>query len=127
MTQLNDSQFVMLKEYLELLHVMSEGFDYLYSNLQENAPPQVFDIFNDLLNAFAHLNSCHEQIAIIFVDEPSIQGELENCKHVIVKLSDWFNSTDNQEKKSIIGSQVIPAFEAWKYDMQVCLKPFIIH
>lgn len=42
----------MLKEYSELLSVMNEGFDYGKANLNEEVPPQVAQVFEDLLGAF---------------------------------------------------------------------------
>lgn len=127
MTQLKETQLDLLKEYSELLSVMSEGFDYVQANLNEEAPQQVAQVFNDLLGAFEQINSSHQQMIEIFTEDDEIKNQIDKCNQIVAILPNWFEADTNANKKELLTSKVIPSFESWKSNMQKMLNPYILN
>ncbi|MDL4839231.1 hypothetical protein [Aquibacillus rhizosphaerae] len=127
MTELTDAQYQMLKDYNELLTGMHEGLIYLEQNLIEEVPPQVDQVFNDLLAGFEQLHKAHSQMLVIFTDNGEITELVEECKQIIEQLTKWFTFDSNLAKQQLLTNQVVPAFDSWKNNMEQFLKPYIVH
>ncbi|UOR11681.1 hypothetical protein [Halobacillus amylolyticus] len=127
MSELTASQHHMLKEYKQLLAVISEGFEYLEKNLDKEAPPQAQQVFEDVLVAFQQLSHTHEQI-LELLHEDARTRELVNEFHDIVKLLEkWFILGTNQEKRQLLIQEVVPVYESWRSRMQSFINPYTAH
>ncbi|MCT2537272.1 hypothetical protein NC661_14695 [Aquibacillus koreensis] len=127
MTELNEEQHYMLTQYKELLSGMREGLSYIQANLTEEAPPQVSQVFQDLLVAFEQINKVHSQMLIIFNDHPKVVELVEQYKSVVEDLTLWFKVDSNQAKQQLLTDKVLPAFDEWKNNTDQFLKPYITH
>ncbi|WP_138419461.1 hypothetical protein [Aquibacillus sediminis] len=127
MTQLTDAQHEMLQEYLQLLAGMREGFDYIEENLTEEAPPQVAQIFQDLIKAFEQVHKTHSQLLVIFQDEPKVIELVEECKQLVEQLSTWFEVESNEAKQQLLANKVNPSFREWQQKMEQFVQAYIAH
>ncbi|GGM35381.1 hypothetical protein GCM10011351_21790 [Paraliobacillus quinghaiensis] len=126
MVQLKDGDYQLLREYKEMLVVMSEGFIYVKDNLSEEAPIQVQDVFNDLLASFQQLNATHGQLVRIFEESEEVEVLLSEYKEIVKSLTGWFEMNANQEKRELIETKVSPAFESWKQKMLDFIQPYTV-
>lgn len=126
MVQLKDADYQLVREYKEMLMVMSEGFTYVKENLTDEAPIQVKDVFNDLLASFQQLNATHGQLVQIFEESEEVEALLNEYKEIIMSLTKWFELDSNNEKKELLESKVSPAFEAWKQKMSDFIQPYTV-
>ncbi|MRH41981.1 hypothetical protein GH741_04740 [Aquibacillus halophilus] len=127
MQELTDAQRQMLRDYKDLLSVMSEGFDYLNTDYNEEAHLHTVRVFKDLLAAFEQLNNCHQQMLVIFSEEELLIDLLDEFKEIIKDFSECFEATSDEEKKELVTRKVIPAFESWKIQMEEFISPYISH
>ncbi|WP_226037148.1 hypothetical protein [Aquibacillus saliphilus] len=128
MKELTDAKRQMLRDYNGLLSVMTDGFDYLESNLNEETLEQTdVRVFNDLLASFEQLNKCHQQMTAIFSDNKQFSDLIEEFKEIIKLFSECFTTTSSAEKKDLLSSKVIPAFERFKQQMEQLVAPHITH
>lgn len=124
MEPIEDSQTQMIKEYGQLLPLMSD----LEKNLsEEDAPLEVMRVFNDLLSSFQQLNYSHEQLMQIFDGNQEMVDLVEDCNDIIQLLSKWFDFQSNNEKRKLLVEHVIPAFESWKYQVEKYISPYVVH
>ncbi|MBM7570231.1 hypothetical protein [Aquibacillus albus] len=126
MPELTETQHLMLREYAELLPTMSEGFEYIEANLTDDTPPQVLNVYQDLLKAFEQLDACHQQMTEIFSDQAFVQSLTEDFNNIIHLLFGWHTTTTNVEKKELLNHQVIPAFEDWRTKINHFLSAHIV-
>lgn len=126
MVEIKDTDYQLLREYKEMLLVMSEGFAYVRDNLSEEAPGQVQDVFNDLLASFQQLNATHGQLANNFEESDEIETLLNDYKDVVKLLSEWFDKKSNEDKRQLLNKKVVPAFEAWKENMIAFVEPYTV-
>ncbi|MYL33980.1 hypothetical protein GLW05_10260 [Pontibacillus yanchengensis] len=121
-------QFDFLKQYDRLLHTMSEGFEYLEANLNEEAPPQVEQVFADIVTALQQLNQGNEKLASLLEDrQDEIQQLLVDFQDIVEMMSQWFDKQTNEEKRVLLTQQIIPYFESWRSKMHQLLQPYIAH
>ncbi|WP_112181897.1 MULTISPECIES: hypothetical protein [Paraliobacillus] len=126
MVGMKDGDYQLLREYKEMLLVMSEGFTYVKDNLSEEAPAKVQDVFNDLLASFQQLNATHGQLANIFDESDEMEALLNEYKEIVKLLSEWFEKKSNEEKRQLLNEKVVPAFEAWKEKIIAFVEPYTV-
>lgn len=127
MTELTADMHQMLTQYDELLNTVSEGLDYLEKNITEEAPPEAQRVFEDLLLALEQISVSHEQMMVIFEEDPQLRTMVEDFHDVVKLLQGWFSLGSNEEKRQLITEQVLPSYEAWRTRMQAFVKPHIDH
>ncbi|WP_237458586.1 hypothetical protein [Pontibacillus yanchengensis] len=107
---------------------MSEGFEYLEANLNEEAPPQVEQVFADIVTALQQLNQGNEKLASLLEDrQDEIQQLLVDFQDIVEMMSQWFDKQTNEEKRVLLTQQIIPYFESWRSKMHQLLQPYIAH
>lgn len=127
MSELTAEQHHMLKEYNEVLDTISEALEYLETNLKEEDPDAVQQVFEDLLLAFEQLSVSHEQMIIWFEDKVEMSTLVADYHEVIDLLKEWFVLESNEEKRKLVTEKVIPAYESWKDKIQLFVNPYIAH
>ncbi|TGB02360.1 hypothetical protein [Halobacillus salinus] len=127
MTELTADMHHMLTQYDELLNTVSEGLGYLEKNITEEAPPEAQRVFEDMLLALEQISVSHEQMMVIFEEDPKLRTMVEDFHDVVKLLQGWFSLGSNQEKQQLITEKVLPAYEAWRTRMQAYVKPHIAH
>ncbi|MYL54014.1 hypothetical protein GLW08_11765 [Pontibacillus yanchengensis] len=128
MSNITVEQFDFLKQYDRLLHTMSEGFEYLEENLKEEAPPQVEQVFADIVTALQQLNQGNEKLASLLEDrQDEIQQLLIDFQDIVEMMSQWFDKQTNEEKRVLLTQHIIPYFESWRSKMHQLLQPYIAH
>ncbi|WP_079478181.1 hypothetical protein [Halobacillus salinus] len=127
MTELTADMHHMLTQYDELLNTVSEGLEYLEKNITEEAPPEAQRVFEDMLLALEQISVSHEQMMVIFEEDPKLRTMVEDFHDVVKLLQGWFSLGSNQEKQQLITEKVLPAYEAWRTHMQAYVKPHIAH
>lgn len=127
LSQLTEEQIHFLKQYNHLIQTMSEGFEYLEENIKEEAPPQVDQVFADVVQALQQLNQGNQQLATI-VDKPEqIQPLMEDFQDIVNMMSEWFEQTAVDERYQLLHNRVVPNFESWRHSMHQLLKPYVSH
>ncbi|MBH0230891.1 hypothetical protein [Halobacillus yeomjeoni] len=127
MSQLTMDQTHMLNEYNQLLDTLSEAFEYLETHIEEEAPPQAQQVFEDLLMAFGQVTDSHGQMLILFRDEKNVHPLIEDFHDIVNLLQSWFVKETNLQKKRLLVESVVPVFESWRTRMQAFLNPYIVH
>ncbi|KGP73606.1 hypothetical protein [Pontibacillus yanchengensis] len=128
MSNITVEQFDFLKQYDRMLHTMSEGFEYLEENLTEEAPPQVEQVFADIVTALQQLNQGNEKLASLLEDrQDEVQQMLVDFQDIVELMSQWFDKQTNEEKRVLLTQQIIPYFESWRSKMHQLLQPYIAH
>ncbi|CQR46409.1 hypothetical protein BN1058_00669 [Paraliobacillus sp. PM-2] len=126
MVQLREADYQLLHEYKEMLLVIEEGFTYVTTNLREEAPPQVQDVFNDLLAAFQRINTTHTTLSKCFEEDEELDRLLDDYKVLITNLTGWFEMHTNVKKKELLDKQIIPQFVQWRDNMLTFIEPYTI-
>ncbi|MFD1020312.1 hypothetical protein [Thalassobacillus hwangdonensis] len=126
MSVISVTQSEMLVEYNQMLNVLSEGFDYLENNLEDEAPPQVQQVFVDTLNAFDQLSKIHNQMEQL-LEEDGLEPLLADFSDIIRSLAKWFDQPTNDEKRDLLIKEVSPSFKSWKQRMQALIHPYVAH
>ncbi|QHE53588.1 hypothetical protein [Pontibacillus sp. HMF3514] len=127
MSQLTEEQMHFLKQYDHLLQTMSEGFEYLEENIKEEAPPQVDQIFADIVQAMQQLNQGNQQLAAILDKPAQIQPLMEDFQDIVNMMTEWFEQNTVDGRFSLLNNRVVPTFESWRHSMHQLLKPYVSH
>ncbi|UOQ45736.1 hypothetical protein MUN89_07340 [Halobacillus salinarum] len=127
MTDLTVEQHHMLREYDRLLTVTSEGFQYLEDNTKEDAPPQVQQVFEDVLLSFQQMSKTHEQLVNLFQEDPDVKGMIDDFHEMALLLQEWFELDTHEEKQQLLIQRIVPAYESFREQMQLFVKPYIAH
>ncbi|WP_345242357.1 hypothetical protein [Pontibacillus salipaludis] len=127
MAALTEEKIQFLQHYDQLLHTMSEGFDYIEENLAEEAPPEVEQVFTDLVQAMQQLHQGNQQLPAFIGDTEQLKYQIVDFQEIVEMMSEWFEKPTNLDKKSLISGKVAPNFESWRVSMHQLLKPNIQH
>ncbi|KGX86807.1 hypothetical protein [Pontibacillus marinus] len=127
MSQLTEEQMHFLKQYDHLLQTMSEGFEYLEENIKEEAPPQVDQVFADIVQAMQQLNQGNQQLAAILEKPEQIKPLMEDFQDIVNMMTEWFELNTVDGRYSLLNNRVVPTFESWRYSMHELLKPYVSH
>ncbi|GGD10979.1 hypothetical protein [Pontibacillus salipaludis] len=127
MPELTEEKVQFLQQYDQLLHTMSEGFDYIEENLDEEAPPEVNQVFSDLVQAMQQLHQGNQQLPAFIGDTEQLKYQIVDFQEIVEMMSEWFEKPTNLDKKSLISGKVAPNFESWRLCMHQLLKPYIQH
>ncbi|KHE67541.1 hypothetical protein [Halobacillus sp. BBL2006] len=127
MSELTVEQHHMLHEYNQLLHTVSEAFEYLEQNIEEEAPTEAQQVFEDLLLAFEQLSVSHEQMTVLFEEEVEMATLIAGFAEIVDSLKDWFVLETNAQKRELLAEKVVPSYEGWKDQVQLFVKPYIAH
>ncbi len=127
LSQLTEEQMHFLKQYDHLLQTMSEGFEYLEENIKEEAPPQVDQVFADIVQAMQQLNQGNQQLAAILEKPEQIKPLMEDFQDIVNMMTEWFELNTVDGRYSLLNNRVVPTFESWRYSMHELLKPYVSH
>ncbi len=127
MSELTADQHHMLREYDRLLVVTSEAFEYLEENMNEEAPKEVQQVFEDVLLSFEQMSVTHEQMVTLFDGDNQANFLIEDFHSMIEHLKGWFELEKQEEKRQLLAEKVVPAYESWRDQMQLFVKPYIAH
>lgn len=126
MIQLKETDYQLLQEYKEMLLVMEGAFAYVSSNLHEEAPIQVQDVFNDLIEAFQKINIAHGTLSQRFQEDETFNQLLDDYKALVTDLTKWFEMDTNKSKKQLLDQQIIPQFITWRDHILAYIEPYTI-
>jgi len=127
LSQLTEEQIQFLKQYNSLLQTISEGFEYLEEHITEEAPPQVDQVFADIVQALQQLNQGNQQLATIVEKPDQIKPLMEDFQDIVNMMSEWFELKSVDDRYKLLNNRVVPAFESWRHSMHQLLKPYVSH
>jgi len=127
LSELTEEQIQFLKHYNSLLQTISEGFEYLEENITEEAPPQVDQVFADIVQALQQLNQGNQQLATIVEKPDLIKPLMEDFQDIVNMMSEWFELKTVDDRYQLLNNRVVPNFESWRHSMHQLLKPYVSH
>ena len=127
MSELTVEQHQLLFDYDQLLNTISDALEYLEKNIKEEAPPEVQQVFQDVLLALDKASTSHEQMVALFNEDIKLITLIGDFHDVVKLLQQWFELETNEEKRQLLVEKVVPAYESWRSQMQSYVKPYIVH
>gem|GEM_PF-6940395 len=127
MSELTVEQHQLLFEYDQLLNTISDALEYLEKNIKEEAPPEVQQVFQDVLLALDKASTSHEKMVALFNEDINLITLIGDFHDVVKLLQQWFELETNEEKRQLLVEKVVPAYESWRSQMQSYVKPYIVH
>ncbi|RWZ55023.1 hypothetical protein EQV77_12950 [Halobacillus fulvus] len=115
-------QHVMLEQYNQLVHTVSEGLEFVVHNIEGGQ-----QVFEGILMSMEQLSLSHEQMLWFFDGKEEVEVIVQDFHAVVQLLPDWFTIEAEQEKHSLLNEKVVPAYEAWKNNVQQFIKPYVTH
>lgn len=126
MIELTEAQYVMVKNYNDLLETMEQGFEYTIESFENMERTQGDQILADVFTAFSQINETNEAMLDIFTEEKDVSTKIDNFKGVIAEIAKLEEVFDDQAaRQTIILNHIFPAFQAWKMAIQKALKTYI--
>jgi hypothetical protein len=118
LTTLTEEQYIVVKQYSDLLNTVEEAFQYIIESFDNYERTEGDILLADVFSAFGQIAETNEQQAAIL---PTEINQFDDVVKTAELLVDAF---DNQgSKQQIIREKLYPAFSAWNGTMQEKLKP----
>jgi transcription termination factor Rho len=128
MIQMEQKHFEVIRQYVDLIEIIEEGFEYIEGQYKVDAIMAGDRILGDVFLAFSQIEGANQIILDIFNGEHSVKQEIQmfhSIIEIVKELEDNFQ--DDEEKKRIVLSKLIPAFSAWQLLIEAEFKPYLQH
>lgn len=114
-----------MKQTLELLETMEEGFTYIKKKLGELNTEGTITVLTDLINAFTEIDkSIFPSLEELSESQvPQKSNKLTKAFDTMVKE---YESNRGQKAYEITQLTLEPAFKHWKEELEKVLKPYIV-
>ncbi|MGM7702907.1 hypothetical protein ACSVDE_14350 [Pseudalkalibacillus sp. Hm43] len=128
MIQMEQKQFEVISQYVDLLQVIEEGFNYIEGRYQEDAVMAGDRILGDVFLAFSQIEGANKIILDVFNGEKAVEQEIGMFSSIIDIVKELEqNFEDADEKKRIVLTKLMPAFLSWKVLIESEFKPYLQH
>lgn len=128
MIQMEQKHFEVIRQYVDLIEIIEEGFEYIEDKYKVDEIMAGDRILGDVFLAFSQIEGANQIILNVFNGEQSVEQEIQmfhSIIEIVKELEDNFQ--DDAEKKRIVLSKLIPAFSAWKVLIESEFKPYLQH
>lgn len=128
MIQMAQKHFEVIRQYVDLIEIIEEGFEYIEDKYKVDEIMAGDRILGDVFLAFSQIEGANQIILNVFNGEQSVEQEIQmfhSIIEIVKELEDNFQ--DDAEKKRIVLSKLIPAFSAWKVLIESEFKPYLQH
>ncbi|MCM3356763.1 hypothetical protein [Psychrobacillus sp. MER TA 171] len=125
MEHLTEEQVHLIREYLDLLSSIKEGFEYVIASYEDYSKTEADLILSDIFSAFVQIISSNEDLEKVFAEQREIILALQEFQQVVVaseKLAGLFDKTN--AKQTIVNEDIFPAYQAWHSKIEPLLRGY---
>lgn len=114
-----------IKNTLELLETMEEGIIYIEDKLKDLKLEETTNVLSDIIGAYSAVES-----ALIAIKDNIGENQIEIKSDIFrgqldTLLTDY-EKNSGQRAYEILTVSVKPAFQAWKREIEMSLRPFVV-
>jgi hypothetical protein len=123
---LDESQYVFLTQYLDMLSTVEEGFDFIHERYAERNFGQGDQLLSDIMGAFIQFNSSNMTLRSIFLEDEEVMGQLDQFQGVIGQVANLEHVFTWEEDKKVqfLSSILIPSYKSWKESIEDRLEKY---
>ena len=125
MEHLTEEQVHLIREYLDMLSSIEEGFEYVIASYEDYSKTEADLILSDIFSAFVQIISSNENLEKVFAEHKDITHVLQEFHQVVVaseKLTGLFDKTN--AKQAIVNEDIFPAYQAWHSKIEPLLSVY---
>lgn len=125
MRSLNDYHLV--SAYYQLLFTIDEGLCYLLDTHDDFFKTEGERIYNDLIQAFFHLDSSHTLLLSI-VENQCVEIAIRSFDDIFQDFS-LLNDYEfpSESFQAFLKNSFLPHYKLWMEQTHHCIKPYVIH
>lgn len=122
--QLTEEQFDFVKQYVDLLGTIEEGFVYIIRSFEDYSCTESDRMLADIFSALYQAGQANETLQRIF--QTGLQETIQRFRTVAEQALELEASfTDLKRREQIIIEGLYPAFRDWAGEMQRMLLPYV--
>lgn len=122
----NEEQYILAKQYVDLLETVEEAFQYILESSKNLLYTEGDTLLNDIFEAFTQIINTNFVLAVHFKEQPEVLKALTRFE-VVVEKAEMLDGkfADQSAKQKIIMEHLYPAYTVWKIIMEKQFKPYI--
>lgn len=121
-----EEEYVLTRQYVDLLETVEEGFEYIVESFKNLSYTEGDRLLNDILHAFSQIINTNFVLAERFKEKTSVLKSLAQFNVVVEKAEILDGKFAEQVvKQKIILEHLYPSFSGWRLSVEQELKPFI--
>lgn len=124
MVALNEEQLHFLNEYLELMNIVDQGFQYVHNKGPDEQPATAERMLPDILAAFMQLNQAHNLLKNLFEDDEKVSNNIDTFNEIVSDIEEAQTSWEMPTHEMLL-SVLYPRFQSWKHRTREWAQPFI--
>lgn len=127
MNEFTEEQFELLKEYLNTVNVIDEGFSYVISSFNDFKKTEGDRVLSDIIQAFSSVAQTNTLLEQILRDDSSLQQVIKSFSNItdaIFKLDGFFD--DYHMKMKVVNEILYPAFSEWKDIVNKTIEKYVV-
>ncbi|KZR59878.1 hypothetical protein [Pseudobacillus badius] len=122
--QLTEEQFDFVKQYVDLLGTIEEGFVYIIRSFEDYSHTESDRMLADIFSALYQAGQANDTLQRIF--QAGLQETIQQFRNVAEQALELEASfTDLKRREQIIIEGLYPAFHNWAREMQRVLLPYV--
>ncbi|WP_261131808.1 hypothetical protein [Bacillus sp. Marseille-Q3570] len=127
MLAIDQKQFEVIRQYVDLLAIVEEGFEHIQEKYELSHFEAGDRVLGDVFLAFSQFEMANQTLVEAFGKDVIIQEVqmFSSIIEIVEELEVNFHNEDS--KKNIVLSKLIPAFSSWSILMQAKLQPYLQH
>lgn len=114
-----------IKNILKLIETMEEGIVYIEVKLEDLKIEETTNVLSDTIGAYSAVES-----ALIPISEEIGENQIEIKSDIFRGQLDAlvmdYEKNNGQKAYEILNTSVKPAFKAWKEEIEISLRPFVV-
>ena len=119
-------QLEMVRQYVELLHTIQEGFDYVTDSFADYQKTESDLVLGDIFSALAQVEKTNLLMKELFPENAQFAVDQFECvAEQALKLDGHLK--DSNWKERVITQFLSPAYSAWYTNVIQFLHPYIKH
>ncbi len=124
--QLNEDQHQLCQQYVDMLHMIEEAFDYVLASFDDLSKTEGDIVLSDIFSGLTQLAGSNELLAILFEENKEVIQALEEFEVVVskaMKLDGHFEESEFKQKT--VREDLYPTFHTWSLQIQKVLQTHI--
>ncbi len=114
-----------IKNILNLLETMEEGIVYIEGKLEDLELEETTNVLSDIIGAYSAVESALVPL-IDDIGENQIEIKSDIFRGQLDTLVMDYERNNGQKAYEILNASVKPAFEAWREEIEISLRPFVV-
>jgi hypothetical protein len=124
--QLNEEQYTLVRQYVELLSSIEEGFQYVHDSFSNFEKTEGDRVLADIIDALLIINHSNQKLGVLFSEDNHVIENIEVFNQFVASLEDSGDKLlDLNQKVEFVSNQLFPSFVSWKSGIEKTLSPYL--